>query len=174
MAVHRPITALEDQGLVRSELIRQPKRGRPVRLYQLTESADGIFPKSYGRLLLDFLQELGAREGIRRIRDLFETRFRRTLLTQKDRMKGKDLSGRVQTISGILNENNYMAENEKVSNRKFVIKLLNCPISQVAKEYPQACNCEQRFLSELLHARVTRDHHILNGHNYCSYVVRRK
>ncbi len=174
MAVHRPIAALESQGMVRSEFVRQPKRGRPVRVFKLTESADDMFPKSYGRLLMDFLQELGARDGMRRIRKLFEARFKTDLQSNRNRMKGKNLSARVQILSQILNENDYMTEQERVNKKQFVIKLLNCPISKVAKEYPDACSCEQNFLSELLDAKVTRDHHILNGQNYCSYVIRRK
>ncbi len=174
MAVHRPLTALEDQGLVNSELLRRPRRGRPLRVYKLSDSADDYFPKNYGRMLVEFLEDLGAHEGTARIRRFFESRFRKALNNNKDRMKGKDLPARVQSVSQILNENNYMTENEQVNHNKFVIRLMNCPISKVAREFPQACSCEQHFLSDLLQAKVVRDHHIVNGQTYCSYVIQKK
>ena len=173
MAVHRPLAGLIDQGVVASELRRQAKRGRPLRVYKLTESADEYFPKNYGRLLMEFLQDLGAHEGSARIRKFFESRFRKSANSAREKLKGKDLASRVQALSQILNQNNYMTESEQIGPNKYVIRLLNCPISQVAKEYPQACSCEQHYLSDLLQAKVQRDHHIVNGQSYCSYIIRK-
>ena len=122
---------------------------------------------------MEFLQDLGAREGSTRIRKFFETRFRKSASSNREKMKGKDLSTRVQALSQILNQNNYMTESEQIGPNKYVIRLLNCPISQVAKKYPQACSCEQHYLSDLLQAKVERDHHIVNGQTYCSYIIRK-
>lgn len=174
MAVHRPLASLEDQGLVRAELLRKPQRGRPVRMYRLTEKAEEVFPKSYSRILLDFLEDLGNKDGISKIRKLFEARFRKSIRNNRNRLKGKDLPKRVKVVSSILREGKYMPEHEKLESGKYMLRLMNCPISQVAREYPDACSCEQHFLSELLQAKVQREHHILNGNNFCSYVVREK
>ena len=173
MAVHRPLAALMDQGLVLSELLRQAKRGRPLRVYKLSDNAEEYFPKNYGRLLMEFLEDLGAREGSGRIRKFFEGRFRRSANSNRDKMKGKDLAGRVASLCQILNQSDYMVESEQIGNNRFVIRLLNCPISKVAREYPQACSCEKQYLSDLLQAKVERDHHIINGQTYCSYIVRK-
>ncbi len=173
MAVHRPLAALVDQGLVLSDLLRSAKRGRPLRVFKLTDSAEEYFPKTYGPLLMEFLEDLGAKEGSGRIRKFFEGRFRRSANNNREKMKGKDLAGRVQSLCQILNQNDYMVESEQVGNNKFVIRLLNCPISKVAREYPQACSCEKQYLSDLLQAKVERDHHIIKGQTYCSYIVRK-
>lgn len=173
MAVHRPLAGLVDQGLVVPQSLRQAKRGRPLRVFRLTDHAEEFFPKNYGRLLMDFLHDLGAKEGSARIRKLFQDRFRKSANSSRERMKGKDLAGRVQTLCSILNQNDYMVESEQVGSNKFVIRLLNCPISKVAREYPQACSCEKQYLSDLLQAKVERDHHIINGQTYCSYIIRK-
>ena len=173
MAVHRPLAGLVDQGLVISALRRQAKRGRPLSVFQVTDSADEYFPKNYGGLLMEFLEDLGAREGSARIRKFFEVRFRRFASLYKERMKGKDLAGRVQALCQILNKNDYMVESEQIGNNKFVIRLLNCPMSKVAREYPQTCSCERQYLSDLLQAKVERDHHIVKGQTYCSYIIRK-
>ena len=174
MAVHRPLNLLKENGLVSSEILRLRKRGRPVRIYKVTESGDEQFPKNYGALLLELLQHVRLSEGPRKIRLLFEACFKGSVQAHREIMKGKDLGARVRMLSEILNKKNYMADIEQTNRSKFVIKLQNCPISKVAREFPQACSCEQKYLSELLHADVRRDRHILNGENYCSYIIRRK
>ena len=173
MAVHRPLSGLVDQGLVVHDLLRKAKRGRPLRVFRLTDNAEEYFPKNYGRLLMEFLQDLDAREGTARIRRFFQDRFRKAAHSSREKMKGKDLAGRVQTLCRILNQNDYMVESEQLASNKFVIRLMNCPISKVAREYPQACSCEKQYLSDLLQAKVERDHHIINGQTYCSYIVRK-
>jgi predicted ArsR family transcriptional regulator len=122
---------------------------------------------------MDFLEHLGAKEGSARIKKFFESRFRRYAGIYREKMKGKDLGSRVQVFSAILNENDYMVESEQLGPNKYVIRLLNCPISKVAREYPQACSCEKQYLSDLLHADVERDRHLLKGQTYCSYIVRK-
>jgi predicted ArsR family transcriptional regulator len=174
MAVHRPLTLLTDQGLVTFEQLRSSEKGRPARIYKISEAADELFPKNYGYFAVQLLEQLRDNEGISRIRRLFEGTFRKSAEKIRGLMKGKDLPSRVRIMSQVLNENNYMAEQKQLSNGKFMIKMLNCPISKVAKEFPQACSCEQHFLSEVLQAKVRRDHHILNGQNYCSYIIQRK
>ena len=174
MAVHRPLSALEENGFVVSEPVHDGRRGRPLIVYRLTEAADDLFPKNYGPVLLEFLNELKSKEEINRIRNFFATRFDRIFRNHRSTMKGKDLPARVQAVSGILDQMNYMPDSKEAGRNEYVINLFNCPISKVAKAYPQICRCEQKSLSGLLDADVTRGHHILNGGNHCSYIIRKK
>ncbi len=48
---------------------------------------------------------------------------------------------------------------------------MNCAVAQVAKRFPETSIFEQGFLAELLLAKVTRRHHILQKDNFCSYLV---
>jgi predicted ArsR family transcriptional regulator len=170
MAVHRPLMSLKELGFVESTLQREKKRGRPIRIFRLTEHADELSPKNYGSFILQLLDQLRPRK----IQDLFESCFRTSYKKTREQMKGKDLPQRVESLAHMLSENNYMAEHQQVGKDQFVIKLLNCPLSKVAKEYPLTCSCEKSYLSNLLQAKVQRDHHILSGQNYCSYIVTRK
>lgn len=173
MAVHRPLTVLQSQGLVTSELARRG-RGRPTNVYKLTEAADQLFPKNYVRLLLDFLADLSVTEGLGKLQKLFERQSKRFVEDHRREMEGKDLSAKVEAVCGILDQQGYEAEAKPVDGKEFVLKLYNCPISQVAKHYPEACTCEQSNLTELLQAEVTRDHHRLAEQSYCSYIIREK
>ncbi len=174
MAVHRQLKVLEGQGLVDSEVQRQG-RGRPLQIYRLTSSADGLFPNNSPELLVELLDELRSREGAPVLRKLLQSQFKRFVSSHKPQTSKKDLPGVVDTVAGIMNENGYMSEAERISGKKFLIKLYNCPVSRVAREFPFICSCEKGSLHELLQgAKVTRDHHILSGQNYCSYVVEKK
>ena len=173
MAVHRQLKRLLQEGLVTSEILRQD-RGRPIHIYKLTEATDPIFPKSYSQLLLELLTELKLKEGVTRVRELFESRFKRFVASNREKVAAQKLSDTVVGTCEVLNENGYMAESESAPGHKFVIKLHNCPIYKVARQFPEICGCEQASLSELVNAKVTRDRHILQGHNYCSYLVEKK
>jgi predicted ArsR family transcriptional regulator len=173
MAVHRQLKRLLQEGLVKSETLRQT-RGRPLHIYKLTEATDPLFPKSYSQLLLELLTELKVKQGAARVRELFESRFKKFVARHKETVSKRTASDTVVACCDVLNENSYMAESNTVSGDKFVIKLHNCPIYQVARQFPEICGCEQASLGELLEAKVTRDRHILQGHNYCSYLVEKK
>lgn len=173
MAVSRQLALLEGQGLIRSQLIRKP-RGRPVHVFFLTDSAESYFPRTYAQLLLDLLQEVKAHGGASRVRRLLDQRFRRMVDIYREKISKKDFNGRIQDATKILEENGYLSEARQMNAKKWELKLYNCPISKVAKEYPHVCGCEQTSLGSLLEAKVTRDHHILSGQNYCSYVIEKK
>ena len=136
------------------------------------------FPPTHLRcgvqLLLDLLTEVKAHGGLKRVRKLLDHRFRTLVDSYRDKIQRKDFGGRIQDTSKILEENGYLSEAKQMSGKKWELKLYNCPISKVAKEYPHVCGCEQSSLGLLLHAKVTRDHHILSGQNYCSYVIEKK
>lgn len=173
MAVHRHLALLEARGLVASEAARQG-RGRPVSIYKLTEAAGELFPKKYAQLLLELLDDLKAAGGMRKVRRFFERRAKRLAEAHRSSEREKDLPARVESVSALLNEQGYMSEWEQAGDAKFVIKLFNCPVERVARQYPDMCFYEQCFLKGLLGAKVTRDHHILAGQNYCSYLVHKK
>ena len=60
---------------------------------------------------------------------------------------------------------------ERLGPNKYLIKEMNCAVAQVAKSFPETCIFEEGFLAELLLAKVTRRHHILQNDQYCSYLV---
>ncbi len=60
---------------------------------------------------------------------------------------------------------------ERLGPNKYLIKEMNCAVAQVAKSFPETCIFEEGFLAELLLAKVTHRHHILQNDQYCSYLV---
>ncbi len=174
MGVRRHLLALENADLVRVELERRPM-GRPTHIYELTDSAEELFPKSYHRLTLQLLDSLVELEGEEKVTQLFEKRKQRLLQGYAGRMKGKSLEERVVEMTQIMTENGYMARCERVEDGYALVEH-NCAISCVAQEYPQACICELELIQRLLgpDVEVTRESHIASGDHCCAYMVRKK
>lgn len=171
MAVRRHLNTLERDGLIEAKISRQAM-GRPSNLYSLTAAADDLFPKNYQLLTLDLLEELESEEGQNKIGVLFERRKRKLLDKYSPRMEGKDLDERVAELAEIQNASGYMVDWEKKEDGGYVLNEYNCPITQVANQYDDACKCELALFRTLLDANVERTECISKGGGKCSYQIR--
>ena len=171
MAVRRHLNTLERDGLISSSLSRQAM-GRPTNLYSLTHAADELFPKNYHHLLIDLLDEI-EQDGSESeaVGKLFERRKQKLLQKYAPRMEGKGLEARVAELADIQNAGGYMVEWEKDEQGDFVFKEYNCPITQVANKYNQACQCELALFRDLLGSPVERTECLAKGGNQCTYRI---
>lgn len=169
MAVRRHLNTLEGEGYVSVRLLRQ-SMGRPTHIYSLTELADGLFPKNYHRLTLDLLGEL-EKEDAEMINRLFERREDRLAESYESRMLGKTLRDRVEQLAEIQNDGGYMVQWEEQESGGYILHEYNCPISQVAQRYEQACRCELSLFKRLLGAEVERTECLAKGGQKCSYRI---
>src|SRR5699024_565604 len=91
----------------------------------------------------------------------------------KKQVKGKTLEEKVNQLAELQNEKGYMVEvEEEPRTGNFILKEYNCPISQVAKEYNQACECELSLFKKVLEANVERNECIAEGEDKCVYVIK--
>jgi predicted ArsR family transcriptional regulator len=173
MAVRRHLNTLERDGFVDTRLVRQAM-GRPTNLYFLTERADGLFPKKYQHLAMDLLDELLEEDGKGKIDYLFQRREDKLYDKYQSRMRAKNLEERVMELATIQNDSGYMVDWKQSSEGEFVLSEHNCPITQVANQYQQACQCELSLFERLLDANVERTDCLAKGGSKCVYVIRSK
>lgn len=172
MAIRRHLGMLERDGLIESTLIRKAM-GRPMNRYTLTELAEETFPRNYHQLTLELLQELVQEDGKERILELFERRQDRLQVKYQSRMQGKSMSERVAELAEIQNNSGYMADWDQPDDQHYVINEYNCPISQVANTYQQACNCELALFKNLLGtSHIERTECLAKGGRKCSYQIK--
>lgn len=172
MGVRRHIQTLERDGLVESAMLRQPM-GRPFYQYSLTEQADDLFPKSYHHLTLDLLNEIEEQSGGTEMVDkLFAGRRSKLEAKYRGRLQDKTLEEKVAELAAIQNAGGYMAEWEANEDGSYKLYERNCPVTQVAKRYRQACHCEQQLFSNLLEADVKRLECLVDGGNCCTYSIK--
>lgn len=174
MAVRRHLNTLERDGLVGSELVRQPM-GRPSYVYSVTDDAEFMFPNNYHGLTLDLLEEL---EAVSKQEDLvgrlFDRRKEKLVSRYKDRIGPDDIEGKVKALAKLQNENGYMATWSQDDGGGYMIDEFNCPIAQVANRYHHACDSELRLFQELLDAQVERVECLAKDGKRCRYLIREK
>lgn len=149
MAVRRHLGTLERDNVVETKMVRQAM-GRPTTLYSLSQEGEELFPRNYASLTLGFLKDIEKISGKQMIDQLFELRKQRMKEELEDRFKGKSFEERIKELADFQSNNGYMVEWEKSDDGTIHFKEYNCPISQIAKEYPVACACEQSLFQELL------------------------
>ncbi|ARK31930.1 Helix-turn-helix domain protein [Halalkalibacter krulwichiae] len=148
MAVRRHLRELEKDGLITSRLEKQAM-GRPIHRYYLTEKGSESFPRNYNELSLGMLRDLVEISGNEIVDQLFHQRKDRLFQKYENEMKGS-FHERVKALARLQSEGGYMVEYRQTDDGSYEFIEYNCPIAQVAKEYPIACTCEQQLFKKLL------------------------
>jgi DeoR family transcriptional regulator, suf operon transcriptional repressor len=169
-AVRQQLARLSEDGLVTHQRDRE-HRGRPAHRYELSRSAESLFPKRYGDLTTELLGYLGGPEG-EEVTKLFEQRRRRRLDAAEDRLAGLSLAEQVAELARILDEDGYLAEHKRLGRGRWLVTEHNCAILSVAQGYRQACSSEIAFIRDALPgAKVQRVAHVIEGAHVCAYEI---
>ncbi|MBI5026092.1 MAG: transcriptional regulator [Nitrospirae bacterium] len=170
MGIRQHLISLEKRGFV-GYITKKHGIGRPGFLYQLTEKADDLFPRAYFNFAQGLLNDIEKHDGREKVDKLFQWRMRRLLKSKEALLVGMPLSERVNTLVGLLNEEGYFTELEKLPD-SFRIVQHNCPIYKLAQNYQEACTYEIYLYRELLRANVDRTACMGSGDTACEYRVR--
>ena len=164
-AVRRHLDALIADGTLttRTPRLREVKRGRPARLYALTEAGHAAGPSAYDDLATSALRFMGteAVEAFAQTRaaDL-EARF-------ADVASADD---RPAALAAALSADGYAAT---VHEQGTGIQLCqhHCPVQHAATEFPQLCDAETAALGRLLGVHVQRLATIAHGDGVCTTFI---
>lgn len=170
-AVRRHLDALlaEGQAYTREAPRRgQRGRGRPARLYLLTEQGRALFGHAYDDIAIAairFLDEHGGPDAVRRFA---EARVGSIV----DRHRGavtskKDPAERAEALALALTREGYAASTRRVGAGEQLCQH-HCPVAHVAAEFPQLCEAETAVFAELLGTHVQRLATIARGDAACT------
>lgn len=181
-AVRRHLDALLEEGAIEVRASRGPVsrgRGRPARLYALTEKGREAFEKKYDDLAvqaLRFVQEQSGDDGVRafarRRADFIGDRF---AAVRGDR---PELSN-AEVLAQVFTDEGYAAGVRTVAGpdgAPIAEQLCqgHCPVSHVAAEFPQLCEEETSAISDVLGTHVQRLATIAHGDGVCTTVIHHK
>ena len=170
-AVRRHLDGLvaADEAQVRDESRHARRgRGRPAKLFLLTEAGRSRFGHAYDDLAvaaLRYLAEYGGQDAVRafaerRVATLVDT-HRETVLSQS----GPDQ--RAQALASALTEEGYAATTRAAGSGEQLCQH-HCPVAHVAAEFPQLCEAETAAFAELLGTHVQRLATIARGDAACT------
>ena len=171
MGAHKVLGALTDAGLVRHEDV-PGKRGRPCRVFALTETGHGRFPNRHAELnaeLVEMIREMFGQSGLDKLIAEREAR-------QKTRYAGaKDapLAERVAMLAEARASEGYMAHAESLEDGSLRLVEDHCPICAAASACQGFCRSELEIFREVIgpEAEVTREEHLMSGGRRCTYRV---
>ena len=86
---------------------------------------------------------------------------------------GPDPRARARALADALTADGYAATVREVGNGGFAVQLCqgNCPVQEVAGEFPQLCEAETQAFSRLLDVHVQRLATLADGEHVCTTSV---
>jgi len=181
--IRRHLDALVDEGLIepREPRIREVGRGRPSKVFVMTDFGRASFEHSYDDLAISALRFIAQRDGVRAFAqtraDEMERKFakqREALLAKSPRSKSAENSEKVMiaALADFLSGEGYAAS---VHQLPIGVEMCqhHCPIAHVAAEFPQMCETETEIFSKMLGTHVQRLATIAHGDGVCTTVIPR-
>jgi len=169
-AVRHHLKELEAAGLVTYD--RQAGAvGAPSHRYHLTPAGEALFPRRYEEAVGRLLDHVVEHEGRAAAVGVLQTKYRDLAKTLRAELADAPLQERLQAVTRALEAEGYMPEVRQNGSGLPMLVEHNCPMQQVAERFPELCEAEARFLSEVLEAKVTRSAHIPSGCGACEYKI---
>jgi predicted ArsR family transcriptional regulator len=178
-AVRRHLDQLVAEGAVEA---RDPRpqahrgRGRPAKLFALTERGREGFDQQYDDLAvqaLRFLRETGGEDAVRAFANqrvaFIEERFGEVAATRPELTP-------VEVLANVLTDEGYAAavKGLPIVNQQSVGEQLcqqHCPVSHVAHEFPELCEAETEAIGRALGRHVQRLATIAHGDGVCTTCI---
>ena len=172
-AVRRHLDQLLEEGAVEA---REPRsqahrgRGRPAKVFALTESGRDGFDQQYDDLAaqaLRFLAETGGEEAVRE----FATRRAAFIGERFESVRAEHPElGAAEVLARIFTDEGYAASVRDVPIGEQLCQQ-HCPVAHVAHEFPQLCEAETEAISRVLGRHVQRLATIAHGDGVCTTCI---
>ncbi len=173
MAARLHLYELEAEGLVTAR--SEPRgRGRPTKLWALTEDAARLFPDAHQGLAVEMLKSVEHIFGAEGLTKIIDQHGKVQRAAYADALSGlKTIGDRVKRLAKARSTEGYMAEAKK-DGRDWLLIENHCPICSAAKACTKLCANELNVFSDVLGSDVSiiREEHILQGARRCAYRVR--
>ena len=146
-------------------------RGRPSKVFVMTDSGREKFEHSYDDLAVAALKFMASKNGEHLVNE-FATSRADDLVRKGDAIKNsnKSLLEKSRSLAKLLTKEGYSATSDKLGNGEEICQH-HCPIAHVASEFPQLCEAETKAFSEILGTHVQRLATIAHGDGVCTTFI---
>ncbi|MGW1022639.1 helix-turn-helix transcriptional regulator [Streptomyces sp. NPDC002577] len=178
-AVRRHLDALVADDVVEAREQRvygARTRGRPAKVFALTDCGRDAFDQSYDKLAVDALRWIERNAG----GQAAVVAFARARLAAQAEAYRKAIEAaapeeRTEALAKALSVDGYAATARSAPGRANGEQLCqhHCPVAHVAEQYPQLCEAETEVFSQLLGTHVQRLATIAHGDGVCTTFIPR-
>jgi predicted ArsR family transcriptional regulator len=170
-AVRRHLDVLIAEGEVGTRdapRLGQRGRGRPAKLFLLTEAGRGRFGHAYDDLAVSALRFLAQQGGEQALRAFAEGRVEALVSKHRSEVTSHtDAPARSRALAEALTSEGYAASTRQVGSGEQLCQH-HCPVAHVAAEFPQLCEAETAVFADLLGTHVQRLATIARGDAACT------
>ncbi|WP_203337984.1 helix-turn-helix transcriptional regulator [Nocardioides limicola] len=172
-AVRRHLDHLLAEGLVVEDdrrVLTERRRGRPARVFKLTDAGRDQFEQAYDDLAteaLRFLRETGGDDAVlafARRRVAFIERDYATVASANPGLTSAEALARVLTDGGYAASVRTLPMAEQLCQQ-------HCPVAHVAHEFPEICEAETEAFAQVLGTHVQRLATIAHGDGVCTTCI---
>lgn len=172
-AVRRHLDQLVDDGLAE---VRQPRaaavrgRGRPAKVFALTERGRDGFDQQYDHLAADALRFLAETGGEQAVRAFAERRVAFLGARFGEVAAARPQLGPTEVLAEVFTEQGYAASVRELPVAQQLCQQ-HCPVAHVASEFPQLCEAETAAIAKVLGRHVQRLATIAHGDGVCTTCI---
>ncbi|MFE9247416.1 helix-turn-helix transcriptional regulator [Streptomyces sp. NPDC007088] len=178
-AVRRHLDALVADTVVEAREQRvygARTRGRPAKVFALTDCGRDAFDQSYDKLATDALRWIAQSAGGEAAVAAFaRSRIEQSGAGYREAVESAAPAERAQALARALSADGYAATARSAPGRQQGEQLCqhHCPVAHVAEQFPQLCEAETEFFSQLLGTHVQRLATIAHGDGVCTTFIPR-
>ncbi|WP_033212561.1 helix-turn-helix transcriptional regulator [Kitasatospora phosalacinea] len=186
-AVRRHLDGLAAAGLVdaREQRVYGSRgRGRPAKVFALTDSGRSAFYQAYDQLAADALRWIsdaagGGKAGEEAVAAFARARLAKQGLKYQDALAAAAAGQRAEALAEALSADGYAATVRRVPPAAAApaapagaqLCQHHCPVAHIAEQFPQLCEAETEVFSQLLGTHVQRLATIAHGDGVCTTYV---
>jgi len=178
--VRRHLDALLAEDLIEARQQRtygQRGRGRPAKVFALTDRGRGVFYQAYDQLAVDALKFLAESAGPEAVEAFARKRVAELEVRFHDQLDAADPADRPALLARLLTDEGYAATVREGGSALVAGEQLcqhHCPVAHVAEEFPQLCEAETEVFAKLLGTHVQRLATIAHGDGVCTTFIPKK
>ncbi|MEU9043905.1 helix-turn-helix domain-containing protein [Kitasatospora sp. NPDC048343] len=184
-AVRRHLDGLAAAGLVESREQRvygSRGRGRPAKVFALTDGGRDAFYQAYDQLAADALRWIsdavgGGKAGEEAVAAFARARFGKQGEKYREALREAGVEDRTEALAQALSVDGYAATVRRVPSAAAKAPAgaqlcqHHCPVAHIAEQFPQLCEAETEVFSQLLGTHVQRLATIAHGDGVCTTYV---
>ncbi|MFF4043255.1 MULTISPECIES: helix-turn-helix transcriptional regulator [unclassified Streptomyces] len=173
-AVRRHLDALVADDVVEAREQRvygTRTRGRPAKVFALTDCGRDAFDQSYDKLAADALRWIAEREGgAEAVAAFARARIAAQAGAYRKAIESVSPDERAEALAKALSVDGYAATARSAPVGEQLCQH-HCPVAHVAEQFPQLCEAETEIFAELLGTHVQRLATIAHGDGVCTTFI---